>query len=153
MAILRRYPNATVWAFDSNTAMVETLEVKLRDQALTHRVHVFVSSMEEKLPIPPDVQFDCMVASGVLEYGNISRILSVLTPRLKRGGYFFDAAIKDTIWGRMLAAFWGCRVFSSKEILDAFHTQGFASFLFPQLPSPYVFLNRVKQAYLFQNIQ
>lgn len=149
-AALKRFPNATVWAFDSNKAMVHTLERKLREAGVFHRVHLSVADMSQDLPIPSGMKFDCMIASGVLEYGHLPTILNGLIPYLKEGGYFFDAAIQNTLAGRLLAVFWGCKPSSSQEIADAFQRVGCSRLPMNQLPSSYVFLRHIKEGYLFQ---
>lgn len=150
MAILQRFPHAHVWAFDSNEPMVNTLRAKLREDAYDTRAHVFVADMEKPLPIPADIQFDCMVASGVLEYGNLIEIVRNLTPYLKHSGYFFDAAIRDTLSGKILAAFWGCKPLPHSEILRIFLDAGFLSSEIPQLSHSYLLLRHVKEAHLFK---
>lgn len=150
LAILDYFPHANIWALDSNQAMIGTLRRKLQERNFSNRVHTYVCDMEKPLPLPAGMQVDLVVASGVLEYGNLAAILGNLSPHIQQGGYLFDVAIRDTFAGRILAAFWGCKPASRSEILDAFHGVGFAPSPTPQLPSSYILLRLVKTAHLFK---
>jgi precorrin-6B methylase 2 len=150
LAVLRRFPNAHVVAFDSNAAMCETLRRKLYEQGFESRAQVVVADMATPIPALAGMQFDLMIASGVLEYGNLESILNNLMPYLTQDGMFFDAAIQDSFLGRLLAAFWGCKPMDRTYLINTFERNRCQALSLMQLPESYILLRFMKEGHLFK---
>ena len=119
LAILGRYRNARVVAFDTDKGLIDHLQEKLRQGNYTERARVFVGDITAELSEIKE-NFDLIITAGVLEYVPLTQSISNLSRFLLPGGYFFNSPLRTTVWGHVVARLYGCRPYPRKENLDAF---------------------------------
>lgn len=141
-ALLKRFPHATVQAFDINTDMIERMKITTRRKNLDNQVVIFNADVTKPLPIQPE-QFDLIITGGVLEYVNVGEAVKNLAPYLKPGGYFLNSPVKDNLLGRMVGKLYGFKPHSHAVNVNAFIGNGFALNRTRSFPI-------IKEAHLFQ---
>ncbi|MGH7175133.1 MAG: class I SAM-dependent methyltransferase [Minisyncoccia bacterium] len=116
LALLKRYPNARVVAFDLNEKLVGRLKEKLVDGNYQNRVRVFTGDIQN----PPSGEYDLIITAGVLEYVPLQQTAARLALQLRAGRYFFNSPVRDTLWGQIVAGIYGCKLYSREENMSAF---------------------------------
>jgi ubiquinone/menaquinone biosynthesis C-methylase UbiE len=144
LALLRRFPNCRIVAFDLNREMIEKLKEKIDKKGITNRIEVFRADMVSPLPLDPD-QFDLIVTAGVLEYVRIEEAVNNLSLYLKKGGYWINSPIKTNLFGKIVGKMYKLRPYSRKKNIEVFRRTGFlllniANFL------------TLKEAHVFQKV-
>ncbi len=150
-ALLGRFPNARVVAFDLNQEMLKQMQANLEKAGLSQSVRTFIADIISPLP-ETDKEFDLIVTGGVLEHVKIEEAVRNLSPYLKVDGYFLNAAVRDNVLGKLLGKIWGFRTYSKRENTEAFLSNGFALANFIRLPLRYFFIRLAKEAYLFKKV-
>ncbi len=144
-ALLNRFSNAIIQAFDLNNGMVEVMKNTVNQKGLTDRVNVFVGDITKPLPFQRE-QFDLIMTGGVLEYLD-DPVVAVknLSPYLKKNGYFLNSPVKDNWFARMVAKFYKFTPHSSITNIGAFTHNGFTLELMRSFPI-------MKEGHLFKKL-
>ena len=144
-ALLRRFPNAIIQAFDLNSGMIEVMKNTIRQRGLNNQVEVFAGDVIKSLPFPRE-QFDLIMTGGVLEYiDEPSVAVKNLSPYLKKGGYFLNSPVKDNLFAKIVAKFYKFKPHSGMTNLDAFTHNGFTLKGVRSFPV-------IKEAHLFKKV-
>lgn len=144
-ALLRRFPNAQIQAFDLNNGMIEIMKSTVREKSFDSQVEVFVADVTKSLPFNRE-QFDLIMTGGVLEYINDPAIaVKNLSPYLKKNGYFLNSPVKDNLLARVVAKFYKFTPHSSMTNISAFTHNGFTLESMRSFPV-------IKEAHLFKKL-
>jgi SAM-dependent methyltransferase len=142
-AILKKYPLATISAFDLNKEMVRKFLSRLEKKShLRDRVRLFTGDLCQPLP-EIDEQFDLVVTGGVLEYVEIERAVKNLSRYLSNGGFFLNTSVRDNLMGRLTGKVYGFKPHTPGRNLDAFTMNGYNLMKTMRFPP-------TREAYLFQ---
>ena len=149
-AILKRFPNAKIVAFDSNEEMLNQMKEKIKKFGKENSVKVI--NADVLLPIPGiNQQFDIIITGGVLEHVGIDDAIKNLSQHLKIGGYFLNAGVRNNFFGKTAGKFWGLKnLFSKNELVEIFERYGFALIRHMALPLKYFLARLAKEAYIFK---
>jgi 2-polyprenyl-3-methyl-5-hydroxy-6-metoxy-1,4-benzoquinol methylase len=126
LAVLKRFRNATVTAFDFNDKLVDRLSKKAVQNNYGNRVSLFSGDIQGPLSQITGQKFDIIVTSGVLEYVPLESTIKSLSQFLKPKGYFFNSPVSETIWGRVVATIYGCKPYGEIKNTQAFKENNFA---------------------------
>lgn len=149
LAILKRFPNARVVAFDFNKDMLEQFQDTLRKENLMSRCRLFVGNIQGALPEIQE-QFDLIVAGGVLEYVDIKRAVKNLSRFQRTSGWSLNSPVKNNIFGKLIGKLFGFKTYSRQENIEAFTTNGYRLENFFNQPW-YLPIALVKEAHLFKS--
>jgi SAM-dependent methyltransferase len=142
-AIIKRYPRATISAFDLNKEMVGRFITRLeKKNHLKDRVRVFTADLCQPLPAIEE-QFDLVVTGGVLEYVEIEQAVKNLSYYLSNGGFFLNTSVRDNLAGRLTGKVYGFKPHASSRNVDAFIGNGYKLMKTMRFPP-------TREAYLFQ---
>jgi SAM-dependent methyltransferase len=142
-AIIKRYPRATISAFDLNKEMVGRFITRLeKKNHLKDRVRVFTADLCQPLPAIEE-QFDLVVTGGVLEYVEIELAVKNLSYYLSNGGFFLNTSVRDNLAGRLTGKVYGFKPHASSRNVDAFIGNGYKLMKTMRFPP-------TREAYLFQ---
>jgi ubiquinone/menaquinone biosynthesis C-methylase UbiE len=144
LALLKRYPNSEIVAFDLNREMIEKLKEKINKKGIGKRIDVFRADMETPLQLEPE-QFDLIVTAGVLEYVHIEKAVRNLRTYLKSGGYWINSPIKTNLFGKLVGKMYKLQPYSRKKNIEVFRRNGF------NLMNIAEFLT-LKEAHVFQKL-
>lgn len=147
-AILKRFPNAKIKAFDLNEELLAKFRIKAERKGLLSRIDI--SSGNILLPLPQNRQFDLIMTGGVLEHVDLDKAVKNLSQYLKVGGYFLNAGVKNNTLGRIVGRFWGFHTFSKNKVINSFSNRGLNLIKYLLLPVKYFFMGLVKEAYIFK---
>ncbi|MGH7808358.1 MAG: class I SAM-dependent methyltransferase [Thermodesulfobacteriota bacterium] len=150
LAILRRFPNARIVAFDLNENMIEELKITLRNKGLTKSVKTFIANASGPIPYVGDEKFDLVVTCGVLEYVYPEDTIRNLASYLNPSGYFFNSPVKDNIFGKLLGTAFVFKPYSQTRIIQAFTSCGFNLLSLLKIPIQYLPASLMKEGYLFR---
>lgn len=143
-ALLDKFPQAHVTAFDFNRAMIEQMQRSIQRKGLSDRVQTFTGDVTK--PIPEiHQQFDLIITGGVLEYVNPEEAVKNLSQYLKPGGYFLNSPVKDNWLGGMAAKLYHFKPHSRGENINAFISNGYKLEKVVSLPI-------IKEAHIFQKL-
>lgn len=124
-AIVKRYPRATVTAFDLNKEMVARFQSRLEKKSeVSNRVQVFTADLCEPLPAIGN-EFDLVITGGVLEYVDIERAVKNLSNHLSNGGFFLNTSVRDNLMGKLVGKAYGFRPNTRGRNIDAFTGNGY----------------------------
>lgn len=143
-AVLKRFPNAMIQAFDLNTDMTQVMQKAVRQYGLNNQIEVLNGDLTKPLPFQRE-QFDVIITGGVLEYVDPDVAVKNLSPYLKRGGYFLNSPVKDNLLGRTVAKLYKFKPHSRIANISAFTHNGFTLERMRSLPI-------IKEAHLFKKI-
>jgi SAM-dependent methyltransferase len=142
-AIIKRYPRATISAFDLNKEIVGRFITRLeKKNHLKDRVRVFTADLCQPLPAIEE-QFDLVVTGGVLEYVEIELAVKNLSYYLSNGGFFLNTSVRDNLAGRLTGKVYGFKPHASSRNVDAFIGNGYKLMKTMRFPP-------TREAYLFQ---
>lgn len=148
MAILKRFPNARLVAFDLNEAMARKMEINLDRKRFRNRAKVLVADVMGNLS-EIEQNFDLIVAGGLLEYVDIGKAIKNLSKFSITGGYFLNSPVRNNVWGRLVGRFMGFAPHSKERNIEAFEQNGFKLQKIIKLPWRYLPISLVKEAHLF----
>ena len=149
LALLKRYPNAFITAFDLNRAMVETLRRSLVKNRMENQVRPFVASVLDPLEEIHGETFNLIVTGGVLEYTPVGETVRNLRRFLAPGGYFLNAPVRDTRAARFFARMYGFKPYSREQNIATFERYGLVLEKIVTLPR-YSRASLIKEAHLFK---
>ena len=124
-AVLKRYKNAKVTAFDLNRKLVEYVGTKASRNKLTDRLNVFIADITSSLTEIEDKKFDLIITAGVLVYVPHEQTVKNLSRFLVAGGYFFNSPNRDSAWGRFVCKVYACKPYPADENISVFEKNGF----------------------------
>lgn len=124
LALLQKYKNANVIAFDLNEKLVARFKEKVLKNKLDNRVHLFTADIRGSLQEIENKKFNLIVTAGVLEYVPLEETVRNLSRFLIPGGYFFNSPVRDTIWGRIICKLFACKPHGDRNI-QVFEENGF----------------------------
>ncbi len=102
-AILKKFPNAKITAFDLNEELLGKFREKIKKKGLTNKIDIFVGDI--LLPISKNKQFDLVITGGVLEHVDLNKAVENLSQYLKSGGYFLNAGVRNNFLGKLPVSF------------------------------------------------
>ncbi len=149
-AILKRFPYATITAFDLNDAMLAKLGRKAEEKGVADRITRFRGSILE--PIPGKKQYDLIMTGGVLEYVDLKQAVDNLSSDLKSGGYWLNAGVKNTVVGKLLGGIAGFRPYAKDHVVTTFTESGLSLNKYLNPPTKFFFMRLVKEAYIFNKL-
>ncbi len=68
--------------------------------------------------------FDMIFSAGSLEYTNLQKTYKHLASFIKKGGYFYNIAVKKNLYGIIIGKIMGFVPYSEKEIIHAMQNAG-----------------------------
>jgi SAM-dependent methyltransferase len=148
LAILKRYKNARITAFDFDDKLVQRLKEKIRENKYEDRARAFAGDIAGPLEEIGNEKFDLIITAGVLEYVPLESAIKNLSRFLVSGGYFLNSPVRDTLWGKFVCKVYACIPYSRDENIEAFEHNNFTLEKIITLPrySPASF----KEAHLFK---
>jgi ubiquinone/menaquinone biosynthesis C-methylase UbiE len=152
LAILKRFPNAQVVAFDLNEDMLEELRINLTKKRFANSVKTFISDLSKPIPEIINTKFDLIITGGVLEYVNPEDAIRNLASYLKPGGIFFNSPMKDNIWGKLVGLGFKFKPYSKERNIQAFTNNGFILLKSLKLKMKYFPASLIKEGYIFKKI-
>lgn len=123
IALLKRFPNARIVAFDLNENMIEEMKGNLAKNGLTDRVEVFRGDLLRPLSFPEE-KFDVIVTAGVLEYVQIEKAVKNLSQHLASNGYWLNVPIKTNLFGQMIGKLYRLQPYTRDRNINAFERNG-----------------------------
>ncbi|MSU55512.1 MAG: class I SAM-dependent methyltransferase [Candidatus Taylorbacteria bacterium] len=151
IAILKRFPNAQVVAFDLNQGMTEKMKNNLASHGFENRAQVFVGNVLENINTD-ERDFDLIITGGVLEYVEIKQAVQNLTRYLRSSGYFLNSAVRDNWLGNLLAKWFGFTPHSSEKNISAFEENGLKLRESIKIPFQYFPICLIKSADIFKKL-
>ncbi|MDD5068383.1 MAG: class I SAM-dependent methyltransferase [Candidatus Pacebacteria bacterium] len=124
-AVLKRFKNAKVIAFDLNKKLVEYVATKASRNVLSDRLSLFTADISGPLTEIEDKKFDLIITAGVLVYVPHEKTVRNLSRFLVMGGYFFDSPNRDSTWGRFVCKIYACRPYPAEEDISVFVDNGY----------------------------
>ena len=144
-AILKKFRNAQMTAFDVNAAMMEKMKRIVQEKGLDSRVQIFNWDITGALPLP-EKQFDLIVTGGVLEYvHNPESVVKNLAAYLKPKGYYLNSLVRDNLVARIVAKLFMFKPHSRAANIAAFTNNGSVLEKTAHLPV-------IKEAHLFKKL-
>ncbi len=124
-AVLKKYKNAHVTAFDLNEQLVNYFSAKVHKNKLDNRVRTFTADITGPLTEIENEKFDLIITAGVLVYVPHEATVRNLSRFLKPGGYFFNSPNRDSAWGRFICKLYACKPYPKDENISVFVKNGF----------------------------
>ena len=149
IAVLKRFPNAQVVAFDLNRGMTEKMKNNLVRHGFESRTHVFVGNVLENINTD-ERDFDLIITGGVLEYVEIKQAVQNLARYLRSGGYFLNSPVRDNWLGNLLSKLFGFTPHSSEKNISAFEQNGLKLWKSVAIPMRYFPICLIKGANIFK---
>ena len=147
-AVLNKFKNAKIVAFDLNDKIVSSLKSKVAKNNLTGQIQVFTANIEGSLSKIENEKFDLIITSGVLVYVPHEKTVKNLSRFLIPGGYFFNSPNKDSAWGRFICKLYACKPYTKAENISVFEKNGFT--LAKDIKVPKIPAASFKEAYIFK---
>jgi len=152
LAILERFRNAKVLAFDLNREMRSKLEMNLKRKGWENRANVVPGDVMGQKPGMVE-SFDLIVTGGLLEYVDLQDAVRNLFAQLRSAGYFLNAPVRQNVWGRMVGRWAGFRPYLSQQNLEAFTQHKLLPVKTIRIPLRFFPICLVKEAHLFRKPQ
>ena len=149
-AILEKYKNAKVTAFDLNEKLVEYVRNKAHNNTQDNRVRAFTADITGPLSGIENEKFNLIITAGVLEYVPHEETVRNLFRFLVPGGYFFNSPNRDSAWGRFVCKLYACKPYLKSENISVFEKNGFT--LEKDIEVPKTPAASFKEAHLFKRI-
>lgn len=144
LALLKKFPNATVHAFDLNVPMTDKMKRTVERKGLANQVEIFTGDVTQPIPFEHE-QFDLIMTGGVLEYVDPAVAVKNLAPYLKKGGYFLNSPIKDSLLGKIVGKLYRFKPHTQSTNINAFTDNNFSLEEMRSLPV-------IKEAHLFRKL-
>ena len=125
LAVLEKYKNAKVTAFDVDKTLVNSFKEKTLNNKMSDRICVFTADITGSLLEIGNEKFDLIITAGVLVYVPHEETIRNLSRFLVTGGYFFNSPNRDSLWGRLVCKLFACKPYSKAENFSAFEKNGF----------------------------
>lgn len=126
LAILKKYPNAQITAFDEDAKLVQHFTEKLERKGLENKVRTFPADICGTLSELGQEKFDLIITAGVLEYVSIENTVQNLARYMKPEGYFMNSPVSNKPLGLVIGWLYGCKPYSQQTNLQAFTNNGFS---------------------------
>ncbi len=149
LAVLKRFPNSHVTAFDLNKQMIEQLKNKTEKENFNDRVNIFTADIQDAHSESLG-KFDLIITAGVLEYVPQEQVIAILSSHLLPSGYFFNSPVRDTAYGKAVGILYGFVPYSNSKNIQSFEKNGFK--LIKTIPLPPYRLPSFKLGHLFRKI-
>lgn len=143
-ALLRRFPNASIKAFDLNSDMVQKMVYVAHRNGLDKKIDFFIGDVTKPLPFKSE-EFDLIMTGGVLEYVNPETAVTNLSPYLKNGGYFLNSPVQEGLSGKIVGKLYKFKPHSRVVNIKAFTRNGFTLERIRSFPI-------IKEAHLFKKL-
>jgi ubiquinone/menaquinone biosynthesis C-methylase UbiE len=149
-AILKRFPNAKITAFDLNDELLAKFRLKVKQKEFSNQIEIFNGDVI--LPLSQNKQFDLVITGGVLEHVDLEKAVKNLSQYVKTGGYFLNAGVKNNMIGRFVGSIWRIHTFSKEKVIKVFSNYHLNLEKYLLLPAKYFFMGLVKEAYIFKKL-
>lgn len=124
-AILKKYKNAKITAFDLDVKLVDYVKEKTLRNKLGDHIRVFAADITGPLSEIENEKFDLIITAGVLVYVPHEKTVRNLSRFLISGGYFFNSPNRDSVWGRFICKLYACKPYPKTENISVFEKNGF----------------------------
>lgn len=151
IAILKKFPNAQIVAFDLNQGMTEKMKSNLIRHGYESRATVFVGDVLENINTS-ERNFDLVITGGVLEYVAIDKAVQNLARYLRNEGYFLNSPVRDNWLGKLLAKWFGFTPHSSEKNISAFEQNGLNLLKSVKIPLRFFPISLIKNAHIFKKL-
>ena len=151
IAVLKKFPNAQVWAFDLNREMTEKMKGNLIRQGYESRANVFVGDVLTNINASGR-DFDLIITGGVLEYVDIQKAVQNLARYLRNSGHFLNSPVRDNWLGKLLAKWFGFTPHSSEKNISAFEQNGLKLWKSVKIPLRFFPISLIKNAHIFKKL-
>ncbi len=148
LALLKKYPNASVTAFDLDPLVITHLQKNIHRHQYDTRAKVFAEDVQHVHEKFSEEEFDLMVIAGVLEYVPLEETIGNLSKLVKPGGYVLHSPLADTPWGRLVGKIYKCKTYPQDRHISAFEQQGLM--LQKSMYMPRYHPTSCKEAHIFQ---
>jgi ubiquinone/menaquinone biosynthesis C-methylase UbiE len=152
IAILKRFPHSIVTAIDINQSMVQKLKSNLEHRSSTKPVETILSDARYPIPQIEGDQFDLIVAGGLLEHVDTGFAIKNLSRYLRFNGIFFNAPVKNNLWGRLVGLTMGFKPYDDNVNVKSFTENGFIHLKKIPLSIKYFPISWVKEGHLFKKV-
>lgn len=149
-ALLKRYKNAQITAFDLDEKLVNYLKNKVQKSKLSNKFSIFRSDITGSLPEIENQKFDLIITAGVLVYVPHEKTVRNLSRFLKSGGYFFNSPNRDSLWGKFICKIYACKPYPKTENISVFEKNGFT--LIKDINVPKTPTASFKDAHIFKKL-
>ena len=143
-ALLRRFPNASIKAFDLNGDMMQRMIDTAHKKGLDKKIDFLIGDVTKPLPFNPG-EFDLIITGGVLEYVDPPEAVKNLTTYLKRGGYFLNSPVQEGLSGQIVGKLYKFKPHSRSQNVGAFTDNSFRLEGIRSFPV-------IKEAHLFRKL-
>jgi SAM-dependent methyltransferase len=138
-AVLDRFPQAHVTAFDLNKDMITRLNRSVQKKGLENRIKVSIGDVTKPIPQIRE-QFDVIITGGVLEYvDDIASAVKNLSLYLKSGGYFLNSPVRDNWLAKIVARLFRFKPHSREANINAFISNGYKLESLPFIKTAHLF--------------
>ena len=124
-AVLKKYKNAKIIAFDLNKKLVDYVGTKALKNKLSDRFRVFTADIRSPLSEIENEKFDLIITAGALVYVPHEETVKNLSRFLISGGYFFNSPNRDSAWGRFICKLYACKPYPKTENISVFEKNRF----------------------------
>ena len=149
-ALLKKYKNAKVTAFDLDENLINSIKEKVVKNKLSNRMRVFRADIAGPLLEIENEKFDLIITAGVLVYVPHEATVINLSRFLDAGGYFFNSPNRDSAWGRFICKLYACKPYPKSENISVFERNGFV--LVKDIKVPKIPAASFKDAHIFKKI-
>lgn len=149
-AILKRYKNAKITAFDLDAKLVNYVKEKALRDKLDDHIRVFTANITGSLSEIENEKFNLIITAGVLVYVPHEETVKNLSRFLISGGYFFNSPNRDSVWGKFICKLYACKPYPKTENISVFVKNGFT--LVRDIKVPKTPAASFKDAHIFKKI-
>lgn len=151
IAILKRFPNAKIVAFDLNPEMTEKMKSNLVRLGYQNRAIAFVGNVLEDIDTS-ERDFDLVITGGVLEYVTAEQTVQNLTRHLRINGYFLNSPVRDNWLGGMLAKWFRFSPYPSNKNISVFEQNGLKFLRAIKIPLWFFPISLIKDVHVFKKL-
>lgn len=153
IAILKKFPNSRITAFDINGKMIEKMSINLRKLKLEKRADIFVGDALRDIPNTHRKIFDLVVTGGVLEHVDIQPAVQNISKYLAEDGYFLNSPVRNNLLGNVFGKLFKFKPYEAKENMSTFLRNGFELDRVIKIPSAYYLIYLLKTVELFRKLR
>lgn len=151
IAILKKFPNVQIVAFDLNEGMTQKMKSNLTRLGYENRANVFVGDVLGNINTSEN-DFDLVITGGVLEYVAIEKVVQNLSRFLRNGGYFLNSPVRDNWLGKILAKWFGFTPHPFNKNISAFEQNGLKLWKSVKIPLRFFPISLIKDAHIFKKL-
>lgn len=125
-SLLKKYPKATIYAFDINQDMINIfIKNRNRKKISPQKIKINQGDLNNIDKLYQKFFFDLVIISGSLEYASLQPTIKKISRIIKRGGIFINLAVKRGWFGNILQKIYTFKYQSVENIVSSLKTNGF----------------------------